>query len=204
MGGPDEFIEQLEVMYSTPLGKPKYDFYHTLPDHTGNVGQFSMGNEPSFHIPYLYNYAGAPWRTQKRIRELLDLWFRNDYMGIPGDEDGGGMGAFVVFSQLGFYPVTPGMPMYVIGSPVFERTEIDLGNGRKFTVLCHNYSPENKYIRSATLNGELWEKSWFPHEALSGGGILELEMDRYPSKHWASGPDAVPPSFSYDEISIDL
>lgn len=106
------------------LGKPKYEFYAQLPDQTGNVGQFSMGNEPSLHIPYLYNYAKQPWRTQKKIHRLLDQWFRNDLMGMPGDEDGGGMSAFVVFSSLGFYPVTPGLPMYAIGSPRFERSLI--------------------------------------------------------------------------------
>ena len=111
MGGNKAFVQELERMYSTSLGRPKYEFYAMLPDHTGNVGQFSMGNEPSLHIPYLYNYAGEPWRTQKRIRNLLNQWFRPDVMGVPGDEDGGGMSAFVVFSQLGFYPVTPGLRM---------------------------------------------------------------------------------------------
>ena len=81
-----------------------------MPDATGQVGQFVMGNEPSLHIPYLYNYAGAPWKTQQRVRMLLDTWFTNSPFGIPGDEDGGGLSAFVVFSSMGFYPVTPGIP----------------------------------------------------------------------------------------------
>lgn len=92
------------------------------------------------HIPYLYNYAGEPWRTQKRIRNLLTQWFRNDLMGIPGDEDGGGLTSFVVFSMMGFYPVTPGLPMYVIGSPVFEEQTIQLSNGKTFKVVCKNYA----------------------------------------------------------------
>lgn len=147
MGGPNNFIQNLETMYNTPLGKSKNQFYAILGDHTGNVGQFSMANEPSFHIPYLYNYAGEPWRTQKKIRTLLNEWFRNDLMGVPGDEDGGGMSAFVVFSSLGFYPVTPGLPMYVIGSPVFRQAKIKLGNGKIFEIICHNYAKENKYIQ---------------------------------------------------------
>lgn len=195
LGGNKTFIKELERMYDTSLGMPKYEFYALLPDHTGNVGQFSMGNETSFHIPYLYNYAGEPWRTQKRIRNLLSQWFRNDLMGIPGDEDGGGMTAFVVFSQLGFYPVTPGLPMYVIGSPVFEQAEIQLSGGKMFIIKCHNYSPENKYIQSAKLNGKEWNKSWFSHEDLVQGGMLEFTMGKYPNKQWASSPDAVPPSF---------
>lgn len=129
MGSPQKFIQNLEQTFREPLGKNKYTFYSQLPDHTGNVGQFSMANEPSLHIPYLYNYAGEPWKTQKRIRRLLDQWFRNDLMGVPGDEDGGGMTAFVVFSAMGFYPVTPGIPIYNIGSPLFEYIKMDLGNG---------------------------------------------------------------------------
>ena len=182
-------------MYSTPLGKGRPDFYHQYADHTGNVGQFGMGNEPAMHIPYLYNYAGQPWRTQKRVRNLLDQWFRADLMGIPGDEDGGGLTAFVVFSQLGFYPITPGLPMYVIGSPVFERASIAIGNGKTFEVVCRNYAPEHKYIQSATLNGKAWDKSWFTHEDLMQGGRLELVMGLRPNKDWGASEQATPPSF---------
>ena len=104
-----------------------------------------MANEPSLHIPYLYNYAGKPWKTQKRIRQMLDTWFRPDLMGIPGDEDGGGMSAFVVFSQLGLYPVTPGLPVYNIGSPVFPYAAIQLPDGKKFEIIAHDVSKVNKY-----------------------------------------------------------
>lgn len=193
MGGNDAFRDNLEAMYNTPLGKGKYAFYAQLPDHTGNVGQFSMANEPSMHIPYLYNYIGEPWRTQKRIHTLLGQWFRNDLMGIPGDEDGGGMSAFVVFSMIGFYPVTPGLPVYVIGSPTFEKVSMELGNGRAFEVIAHNYSPENKYIQSATLNGKEWNESWFEHKDLMKGGKLEFVMGNTPNKQWAA--HSVPPSF---------
>jgi predicted alpha-1,2-mannosidase len=195
IGGKQSFVDGLENMFSTPLGMGRPDFYHQFGDHTGNVGQFSMGNEPAMHIPYLYNYAGQPWRTQKRIWNLLKQWFRNDLMGIPGDEDGGGLTSFVVFSQIGFYPVTPGLPMYVIGSPAFESVVIKLGDGKTFTVACKNYSPENKYIQSATLNGKVWNKSWFSHKDLMNGGKLELVMGLYPNKKWASGDSSVPPSF---------
>jgi len=89
MGGREIFLANLNATFVEPLGKSKFEFYAQLPDHTGNVGQFSMANEPSLHIPYLYNYAGQPWKTQKMIRTLLAEWFRNDLMGVPGDEDGG-------------------------------------------------------------------------------------------------------------------
>ncbi len=194
MGGRESFIEHLETMFSEPLGRSKYAFYAQLPDQTGNVGQFSMANEPSLHIPYLYNYAGQPWKTQKRIRTLLTQWFRNDLMGIPGDEDGGGMSAFVVFSQLGFYPVTPGMPIYNIGSPVFERATVHLQNNKTFVIVVENYAPENKYVQSATLNGKEWNKPWFSHEDIKNGGTLVLTMGLKANKSWGAAAEAAPPS----------
>jgi len=194
MGGNEKFVENLDAMFAEPLGTSKYKFYEQLPDHTGNVGQFSMANEPSLHIPYLYNYAGQPWKTQKRIRLLLKQWFRNDLMGVPGDEDGGGMSAFVVFSSIGFYPVTPGIPAYNIGSPLFENMKIDLGNGKTFEIEAKNCSAENKYIQSATLNGQDWNKPWFSHEDIADGGKLVLTMGNKANHNWGSGKDAAPPS----------
>ena len=197
MGGRDQFTGNLDAMFREPLGKSKFEFYRQLPDHTGNVGQFSMANEPSLHIPYLYNYAGKPWMTQKRIHTLMDQWFRNDVMGVPGDEDGGGMSAFVVFSMMGFYPVTPGMPMYNIGSPFFAETVMDLGDGHTFTIVAKNHSAKNKYIQSATLNGEAWNKPWFSHADIAQGGRLELVMGERPNPQWGSDEEAAPPSFVY-------
>lgn len=194
MGGPEMFVNNLDATFNEELGKSKYRFYAQLPDQTGNVGQFSMANEPSLHIPYLYNYAGQPWKTQKRIKQLIHQWFRNDLMGVPGDEDGGGMSAFVVFSMLGFYPVTPGLPVYNIGSPFFETAEIDLGDNKKLLIKANNHSPDNKYIQSATLNGKDWNKPWFNHEDIENGGILELEMGKYANKMWCSSHEEVPPS----------
>lgn len=194
MGGNQNFIKNLDAMFSQPLGKEKYSFYAQLPDQTGNVGQFSISNEPAFHIPYLYNYVGQPWKTQKRIRSLLHEWFRNDLMGVPGDEDGGGMTSFVVFSYMGFYPVTPGMPVYNIGSPVFDDVRIDLGNGKFFEVEAINNSPENKYIQSASLNGEIWDKPWFSHSDLISGGKLVLQMGPKANRNWGSLLKDAPPS----------
>ncbi len=182
MGGQDRFAAALDEMYKTPLGKIKWQFYSVLPDQTGNVGQFTMANEPSFHIPYLYNYAGQPWKTQKRIRSLFDQWFRNDKMGIPGDEDGGGMSAFVAFSMIGFYPVSPGKTVYNIGTPFFEKVTITLENGKKVTVLANNCSKENKYIQSIRLNGKSLDRVWFDHADIAEGGTLEFEMGNRPNK----------------------
>jgi len=194
MGGREEFTANLDQLFREDLGRSKYQFWAKFPDATGLVGQFSMGNEPSFHIPYLYNYAGEPWHTQKRIRFLLDTWFQDNIFGIPGDEDGGGMTAFVVFSSMGFYPVTPGLPVYNIGSPVFEEVSIKLDNGSTFTVVAKGCSPVNKYIQSARLNGEPLDRPWFTHEDILAGSTLELEMGPLPNKEWGASPDAAPPS----------
>lgn len=194
MGGREEFILNLNNTFNESLGRSKYAFYAQLPDQTGNVGQFSMANEPSLHIPYLYNYAGQPWLTQKRIRKLLHEWFRNDLMGVPGDEDGGGMSAFVAFSQMGFYPVTPGSATYNIGSPIFEKSAISLGEGKTFTIIAQNVSEENKYIQSATLNGNEWNKPWFDHAAIHDGGELKLVMGPKANKEWGADVNAAPPS----------
>jgi len=196
MGGREGFVNNLDQTFRESLGRSKYDFFGKLPDHTGNVGQFSMANEPSLHIPYLYNYAGQPWKTQKRIHKLIDEWFRNDLMGVPGDEDGGGMSAFVVFSQMGFYPVTPGSPTYNIGSPFFSEITLQLGNGKTFKVIAKNFSEENKYIQSAKLNGKVWNKPWFNHDDISRGGILELTMGNKANTQWGSAPEDAPPSES--------
>lgn len=195
-GGNEIFCKNLDQLFVESLGMIKWDFQAKLPDQTGNVGQFSMGNEPSFHIPYLYNYAGQPWKTQKRIRTLLDQWYRNDLMGVPGDEDGGGMSAFVVFSSMGFYPVTPGNPSYTIGSPIFTKVEIKLENGKTFKIEATNSSRDNKYIQSAKLNGKPLNKSWFSHDDIMNGGTLVLEMGDRANMQWGVGIDAVPFSVS--------
>lgn len=183
MGGNENFVANLDEMFSEPLGRSKYAFYAQLPDQTGNVGQFSMGNETALHIPYLYNFAGQPWKTQKSIRKLLQEWFRDDLMGVPGDEDGGGLSAFVVFSSMGFYPFTPGNPVYTIGSPLFEYVIMDLGNGKTFEIYANNVSAENKYIQSAQLNGKELNTPWIPHEALFGGKLV-LEMGPTANRSW--------------------
>lgn len=194
MGGNDAFNNELDRMFNEPLGRSKFEFFAKLPDHTGNVGQFSMANEPSLHIPYLYNYSGQPWKAQKRVRKLLKEWFRNDLMGVPGDEDGGGMTSFVVFSMIGLYPVTPGLPVYNIGSPVFEDTKIKLANGKTFEIIARNASDNNKYIQSAKLNGKTYDRPWITHDDIMGGGTLELVMGDKPNKKWGADPAAVPPS----------
>ena len=193
-GGNKPFIEKLDQLFVEGMTTAKWRYYAVHPDATGNVGQYVMGNEPSFHIPYLYNYAGQPWKTQKRIRMLMESWFRNDLMGICGDEDGGGMSAFYVFSALGFYPVSAGMPYYTIGSPIFTKSSIKLDNGKTFTIIAKNNSRNNKYIQSARLNGKPYNKTYFSHKDILTGGTLELIMGNRPQKEWGTDNNAIPPS----------
>lgn len=187
MGGKSALEQRLDRLFREPLGRSKYENWAKFPDFSGIVGQFSMGNEPSFHIPYLYNMTDSPWKTQKKIRMLLDAWFPDNIFGIPGDEDGGGMSAFVVFSSMGFYPLTPGIPEYTIGSPVFEKVTIALPGGKKFIVDARGSNKKNKYIQKAWLNGKELDKPWFTHEQLMKGGILRLQMGSYPGKNWGKG-----------------
>lgn len=194
MGGREKAEAKLDQLFREDLGRSKYQLWYTFPDATGLVGQFVMGNEPSFHIPYIYNYLGAPWKTQKRIRMLMNTWYTDNLFGIPGDEDGGGMTAFVVFSMMGFSPVTPGIPVYNIGSPVFEQVKIKLSNGKVFTIDAPGSSDTKKYIQSATLNGKALNVPWFSHQDVLDGSVLKLVMGEAPNKQWGSGVEDAPPS----------
>lgn len=176
MGGHKKAEAKLDELFHMGVGTPKFRFYNVLPDATGLMGMFQMGNEPSFHIPYLYNYVGAPWKTQKYIHSLIDTYFIDSYLGMPGDEDGGGMSAFVVFSMMGFFPVTPGTTNYAIGSPFFEKAILHLPSGKSFIIKAKDISKENKYIQSARLNGQPLSKPFLTHEQLMTGGTLELQM----------------------------
>ncbi|MCD9014663.1 GH92 family glycosyl hydrolase [Parachryseolinea silvisoli] len=189
MGGKQAFEARLDQLFQESLGRSKYELWAKFPDFTGIVGQYSMGNEPSFHIPYLYNFTGAPWKTQKRIRMLLNTWYPDNIFGIPGDEDGGGMSAFVVFSCMGFYPIVPGLPLYTIGSPVFEKTTIHLPNGKDFQVDALGCSEQNKFIQEAYLNGKRLDGPWMTHTDIVQGGVLKLVMGPRANKTWGANVD---------------
>lgn len=193
MGGPQKAQANLDQLFREPLGRSKYEFQAKFPDSTSMVGQFSMGNEPSFAIPYLYNRMGAPWKTQKRIRMLLESFYPDTIHGIPGDEDGGGMSAFVVFSMLGFYPVTPGIPTYDIGSPVFTKATIHLKNGKDFVIDAPESSHDRKYVESVQLNGKPLDRVWFRHADIVNGGTLELKMSDTPNLQLGADPASFPP-----------
>jgi predicted alpha-1,2-mannosidase len=199
MGGREKFAERLDQLFEEQYGESKYAFLRQFPDATGLIGQYAQGDEPSFHIPYLYNYAGQPWKAQRRLRQIMSVWYNAGPLGICGDEDGGAMSSWYVFSAMGFYPVAPGRPVYVIGSPLFDEVRIKLGNGKTLTVTAHNNSARNKYIQSATLNGSPLNKPWFEHTAVANGGNIVFEMGSRPNKQWGSSVEAAPPSMSQPE-----
>ena len=120
--------DRLDELFTMPA-PGKYGFLNQFPDSTGLMGMFCMGNEPSFHIPYFYNYIGKPWMTQRRLRTIMDLWFTNSPLGICGDEDSGAMSSWLAFSALGLYPVCPGKPEYALSSPLFDEIRIKVPGG---------------------------------------------------------------------------
>lgn len=164
MGGDEKLEEYLDHFFAN-------DFYY-------------VGDEYSMHSPYLYNYIGAPWKTQKTIRELIANNFTDDAGGLPGNEDCGQMSSWYIFGAMGFYPTCPGNPTYQIGSPAFKKVSINLANGKAFTIIANNNSKENVYIQSATLNGESYTKSWIHHDDILKGSTLVFEMGSEPNKTW--------------------
>lgn len=183
-GGKEKFIEKLDNLFIEQYEVPKYYFLKQFPDATGLIGQYCHGNEPSFHIPYLYNYVGQAYKTQKKIHEIIKLWYTNHPLGICGDEDGGAMCSWFVFSAMGFYPVCPGSDEYAIGSPVFDKITIRLDNGNIFQILANGASQKCKYIQSATLNGKLLERPFLKHQDIINGGELVFIMGEKPNKEF--------------------
>lgn len=183
MGGNEAFAAKLDNLFVEQYdGQLKSIFLYQYPDATGLMGQFCMGNEPSFHIPYLYNYCGQAYKTQRKIHELIDLWFKDSPLGICGDEDGGAMSAFLVFSAMGFYPVNPASAYYDLGSPVFDQIELDLPGGKTFTIIAEGASQKAKYIQAAALNGKELQSAGFTHAQMMEGGELILKMGDRPNK----------------------
>ena len=180
-GGKAEFERRLDRLFNEPIPGARWRFLNQWPDSSGMMGMFAMGNEPSFHIPYLYALAGRPDKTQKIVRKILKAWFRDDLMGMCGDEDGGGMSAFAAFSMMGFYPVTPGVPEYVWGSPVFSRVRIHLENDRTFTIEAPAATEDAKYVHAIVLDGRPVDVcAPLRHESILAGATARLEMSSRP------------------------
>lgn len=192
MGGDAPFIAWMDTLF---IKKSEYDA--SVIDATGLIGQYAHGNEPSHHMVYLYNYAGQPWKTQQLVRQILDTLYDDQPDGLSGNEDCGQMSAWYILSAMGFYPVCPGTPQYVIGSPLFDGATIHLQNGRKFTVRANQVSASNMYIQSATLNGKPLLKNWFTHDDILAGGELVFDMGPEPNTSWGADKQFRPSSEDY-------
>jgi predicted alpha-1,2-mannosidase len=190
MGGRDKFASKLDQMFeaeSRTTGRQQADI-------TGLIGQYAHGNEPSHHMAYLYNYAGQPWKTQFRVRQIMDQFYKPVPDGLIGNEDCGQMSAWYVLSAAGFYPVTPGSTIYAIGTPLFPEVRFNLENGRSFTLKARDVSEQNIYVQSATLNGKPYGKSYLQHADLAAGGELVFQMGPRPNERWGTGVGSKPVS----------
>ena len=193
IGGDEKFIGWMDTLFTK---QSKHD--ENVIDASGLIGQYAHGNEPSHHMAYLYNYAGAPWKTQAIVRQILDTLYDDQPNGLSGNEDCGQMSAWYILSAMGFYQVCPGTPDYAIGTPIFDKVTINLENGKKFTVKAINPSSENKYIQSVTLNGAPYSKSYFTHQDILDGAELVFTMGASPNKGWGSDLKDRPASEKYE------
>lgn len=196
-GGREKFDAKLDAFFSTP-----YTAKGICRDCTGVIGQYVQGNQPDQQAAYLYDWGGQPWKTQALARKIMALMYGSDRYGLafPGMDDQGSTSSWYVMSALGFYTVDPSSPDYILGSPIFNKATIHLGDGHEFTIVARNNSAKNMYIQSATLNGKAWNKPWFRHADIAGGGTLILNMGPTPNKQWGSAPDAAPPSMSSEQV----
>ena len=200
MGGKEIFASKLDEVFAMP---PDFDdSYYGFTIHEiremqiVNMGNYAHGNQPIQHMIYLYNYANQPYKAQEKVRKVLTELYSATPDGYCGDEDNGQTSAWYVFSSLGFYPVTPGVDEYVIGSPLFKKATINLENGNQFTIQSLNNSKDNFYIQSAKLNGKEYNNSYINFDDIQKGGKLKFELSNAPSKIWANQPDNVPYSYS--------
>jgi predicted alpha-1,2-mannosidase len=200
MGGRENFVRMLDSVFIVP---PVFDeSYYGLVIHEiremqiMNMGNYAHGNQPIQHMIYLYNYAGQPWKTQYWVREVLDRLYTPQADGYCGDEDNGQTSAWYVFSSMGFYPVAPATPEYVIGAPLFKKIMVDLENGNKIEIHAPENSPENRYVQSIEMNGMSYSKNYFNYDDLQEGANIRFEMNNVPNKDRGNSDSDFPYSFS--------
>ncbi|HEY4902101.1 MAG TPA: GH92 family glycosyl hydrolase [Candidatus Sulfotelmatobacter sp.] len=192
LGGPQAFVDKLDALFTTSSQLPP----DAPPDIAGMVGQYAHGNEPCHHMAYLYCYAEAAHKTQDRVRKLLDLEYDDQPDGLAGNEDCGQMSAWYVISSLGFYAVDPVSGNYVFGTPLFDRAEVELENGKTLVVEAKRNSPDDRYIKSVLFDGKPYTKLWFRHADITNGATIVFTLSSNPNEQFGSEESAMPPSLS--------
>ena len=198
--GDKEFVNWLDNYFTTTADPSKI----TDADVTGLIGQYAHGNEPSHHVAYLYNYAGVPWKTQKQVREIMETQYNATPKGISGNDDTGQMSAWYIFSAMGFYPVTPGLDYYVIGSPLFDKVTINLENGNKFEIISKNNNADSPYIQSIKLNDKPYSRSYLNHADIMNSSKMVISMGAQPNKNWGKAKADRPYSPEYECASVPM
>ena len=202
MGGRENFTEKMDSIFNS---KPTSDYsyygfkiHEILEMELAGMGQYAHGNQPIQHAIYLYNYARQPWKTQEKVRYVMDNLYGDGADGYCGDEDNGQTSAWFVFSSLGFYPVAPVTGQYILGSPLFKEVEIDLNNGKTLRINAKNNSENNIFIDSFKFNQLVSNKNWIDHKDLRNGGVIDFKMSSTPNLNWGSAINSVP--FSMTKI----
>jgi len=203
MGGKSNFVSKLDSVFILP---PKFDdsYYggviHEIREmQIANMGQYAHGNQPIQHMIYLYNYAGAPWKTQHWVRETMNRMYAPTPDGYCGDEDNGQTSAWYIFSALGFYPVCPATDQYVVGAPLFKKATLTLENGKQVVITAENNSAKHRYVDGLKVNGKPYEKNWLNHFDLMKGSVLDFNMTEKPNVKRGTEPSAYPYSFSNEK-----
>ena len=194
LGGDDKLVAKLDAMFDAKVD-PKQ--YADVEDIAGMIGQYIHGNEPSHHLAYLYNYAGQPWRTQERLKQIVESQYKPTPDGLVGNDDLGQMSAWMVFTGMGFYPVAPGSNEYVLGRPFVERATLNLPSGKQFRIVAKNLSDRNRYVAGVTLNGKPLSRSYLRHAEILAGGELHFEMSDQPNRTWGADTKARPFSITH-------
>lgn len=200
MGGKKEFVNMLDSVFVVP---PVFDdsYYgqviHEIREMTVmNMGNYAHGNQPIQHMIYLYNYAGAPWKAQYHLREVMNKMYTPGPDGYCGDEDNGQTSAWYVFSALGFYPVCPGTDQYILGAPLFKKATLHLENGKSLVINAPENSQQNIYIDTMLFNGTSYTKNYLQHGDLLNGGVIDYKMSEKPNKQRGTQESDLPYSFS--------
>lgn len=186
-----KLIDWLDSLFTMEIPEESYAQSEDI-DKAGMIGNYVHCNEPSHQVPYMYSYLGEPWKTQEKIHQIIDTMYKNKPDGLSGNDDCGQMSAWYIFSVLGFYPVAPESNQYVFGSPCIRSANINLENGKVFSIEVENYSPKNIYIKEILLNGKRINKTYIDHNQIITGGKIKFVMSSKPNREWGRAESDAP------------